>query len=356
MGDSRTCMIATISPNNSNSEHTLNTLRYADRVKELKGESDPRLQVDPSSLDDNTGETYYEGYSRQNSSSSRQRDDSHSVATFDEEFWDGNTAENLMDEDFPVDAISDNALGTPRSQRVWPESTPHRKETYLRRLSSPPADLFRQLADDPFSSEQSVTSPSPKSPHAVQKQQRQQRQRHSTNGSSKPSSSSSPTTSSRLPTSGSRLSTATSITPKQQDEFYDAQDEPTMLQDQGNSSTPFYDTVTNSAASRQVSVDQIRDFMRLQRAQVTQLEALLKEEKRWSHKFNLTVASYHGVDGDDTGPPPTRTPADDEKVTLLYEAYLNHVEDILDRKLGCVDVVKERVKQELGDEELDDLL
>ncbi|KAH8549786.1 P-loop containing nucleoside triphosphate hydrolase protein [Umbelopsis sp. PMI_123] len=38
VGKSRTCMIATISPNQSNSEHTLNTLRYADRVKELKGE------------------------------------------------------------------------------------------------------------------------------------------------------------------------------------------------------------------------------------------------------------------------------------------------------------------------------
>ncbi|KAF9952325.1 Kinesin-like protein kif24 [Mortierella alpina] len=38
VGNSRTCMIATISPNNSNSEHTLNTLRYADRVKELKAE------------------------------------------------------------------------------------------------------------------------------------------------------------------------------------------------------------------------------------------------------------------------------------------------------------------------------
>ena len=36
VGNSRTCMIATISPNQSNSEHTLNTLRYADRVKELK--------------------------------------------------------------------------------------------------------------------------------------------------------------------------------------------------------------------------------------------------------------------------------------------------------------------------------
>ncbi|KAI9478025.1 MAG: P-loop containing nucleoside triphosphate hydrolase protein [Benjaminiella poitrasii] len=43
VGNSKTCMIATISPNHSNSDHTLNTLRYADRVKELKGESDPRL-------------------------------------------------------------------------------------------------------------------------------------------------------------------------------------------------------------------------------------------------------------------------------------------------------------------------
>ncbi|CAO3701873.1 unnamed protein product [Rhizopus microsporus] len=42
VGNSRTCMIATISPNQSNSEHTLNTLRYADRVKELKGEKDTR--------------------------------------------------------------------------------------------------------------------------------------------------------------------------------------------------------------------------------------------------------------------------------------------------------------------------
>ncbi|KAJ9087303.1 hypothetical protein DSO57_1034559 [Entomophthora muscae] len=32
-------MIATICPNMSNSEHTLNTLRYADRVKELRGET-----------------------------------------------------------------------------------------------------------------------------------------------------------------------------------------------------------------------------------------------------------------------------------------------------------------------------
>ncbi|XP_070689493.1 kinesin-like protein KIF24 [Pempheris klunzingeri] len=38
VGDSMTCMIANISPGHLATEHTLNTLRYADRVKELKGQ------------------------------------------------------------------------------------------------------------------------------------------------------------------------------------------------------------------------------------------------------------------------------------------------------------------------------
>lgn len=36
VGNSRTTMIANISPASTSCEHTLNTLRYADRVKELK--------------------------------------------------------------------------------------------------------------------------------------------------------------------------------------------------------------------------------------------------------------------------------------------------------------------------------
>uniref|UniRef100_A0AAV2MPS5 Kinesin-like protein n=1 Tax=Knipowitschia caucasica TaxID=637954 RepID=A0AAV2MPS5_KNICA len=42
VGDSMTCMIANISPGHSSTEHTLNTLRYADRVKELKGQKGQR--------------------------------------------------------------------------------------------------------------------------------------------------------------------------------------------------------------------------------------------------------------------------------------------------------------------------
>lgn len=37
LGNSRTCMIATVSPSSSNVEHSLNTLRYADRMKESHG-------------------------------------------------------------------------------------------------------------------------------------------------------------------------------------------------------------------------------------------------------------------------------------------------------------------------------
>ena len=39
-GYSKTTMIANVSPGNSSCEHSLNTLRYADRVKELKKGND----------------------------------------------------------------------------------------------------------------------------------------------------------------------------------------------------------------------------------------------------------------------------------------------------------------------------
>ncbi|KAK9817319.1 hypothetical protein WJX74_001829 [Apatococcus lobatus] len=41
--EARTVMIANISPNSTSCEHTLNTLRYADRVKELRKEKNARL-------------------------------------------------------------------------------------------------------------------------------------------------------------------------------------------------------------------------------------------------------------------------------------------------------------------------
>lgn len=47
VGRCKTCVIATISPCQSHCEDTLNTLRYADRIKELKGPSNPNNGVRP---------------------------------------------------------------------------------------------------------------------------------------------------------------------------------------------------------------------------------------------------------------------------------------------------------------------
>jgi kinesin family protein 2/24 len=46
VGRCRTVMIANVSPSNNNCEHTLNTLRYADRVKELKKINKTKKETD----------------------------------------------------------------------------------------------------------------------------------------------------------------------------------------------------------------------------------------------------------------------------------------------------------------------
>ncbi|XP_041720541.1 uncharacterized protein LOC121551926 [Coregonus clupeaformis] len=57
VGDSKTCMIANISPSHLATEHTLNTLRYTDRVKELRGgvgRRRPTVSQSPSLKPDQT--------------------------------------------------------------------------------------------------------------------------------------------------------------------------------------------------------------------------------------------------------------------------------------------------------------
>ncbi|KAJ1966290.1 hypothetical protein GGI12_000195 [Dipsacomyces acuminosporus] len=60
IGNSRACMVATISPNISNCDNTLNTLRYADRVKAMKSSSNTSADT-PSPVSDNQreGNDYY---------------------------------------------------------------------------------------------------------------------------------------------------------------------------------------------------------------------------------------------------------------------------------------------------------
>ncbi|CAO3652748.1 unnamed protein product [Mucor fragilis] len=149
-GDSRTCMIATISPNNSNSEHTLNTLRYADRVKQLRGENDPRLMGDYGRNVEGGGLVTAEAEVEARDT------DSQSVSNSDA-IYENDASENLLEVDFPSSEVAANALTTPTNERYYhaisaPEMTTDRQEKYLQRLESPPAEVFNQSMDDPFGS------------------------------------------------------------------------------------------------------------------------------------------------------------------------------------------------------------
>ncbi|KAI8644242.1 P-loop containing nucleoside triphosphate hydrolase protein [Parasitella parasitica] len=145
-GDSRTCMIATISPNNPNSEHTLNTLRYADRVKELRGESDSRLIGDAGENIDSAEA----GLVTLEAELETRDTDTQSVANSDA-IWENDVSENLLDVDFPSNEVAANALATPTNDRYFHATDKsHRQEKYLQRLESPPAEIFDHIMEDPF--------------------------------------------------------------------------------------------------------------------------------------------------------------------------------------------------------------
>ncbi|KAI8322624.1 kinesin-domain-containing protein [Martensiomyces pterosporus] len=59
IGNSRACMVATISPNISNSDNTLNTLRYADRVKAMKSSGVSADTSSPVSESQRETDDYY---------------------------------------------------------------------------------------------------------------------------------------------------------------------------------------------------------------------------------------------------------------------------------------------------------
>ncbi|CAG8786720.1 15870_t:CDS:2 [Cetraspora pellucida] len=116
VGNSRTCMIATISPNISNSEHTLNTLRYADRVKELKSERDRAdrvaagLELAANELRELTDEQRQEYYNKAQEKMAAEGGDCYEAYGYDDDeedpVFDEDEDSDLYDE-FPSDEEHD---------------------------------------------------------------------------------------------------------------------------------------------------------------------------------------------------------------------------------------------------------
>ncbi|KAG0030712.1 Kinesin-like protein kif24 [Podila clonocystis] len=161
VGNSRTCMVATISPNNSNSEHTLNTLRYADRVKELKSESGAKSAAQDQDQD----------YARD-----EYMDDAGDYEANDHDYMSSSGSDNIADEE--IDLLDDEEFPHALDQEEM-VNHPLVTSTYDLELEEP---MPRQTKSTFDQGEDMNLYPSNQLQHRqsllFQQQQQQQQQQH----------------------------------------------------------------------------------------------------------------------------------------------------------------------------------
>ena len=141
--NSRVCMIAMISPGNSDVEHTLNTLRYADRVKELGTDGDSAARHDDDDYahhhhhhHNNDGNGYHD--SQEDDEEEFYEEDEHAMNDLQE------TLAELQDMEEQVleahgDLIRDNHKWTNEYERIYEETikvVDYDREEYAKRLDS----------------------------------------------------------------------------------------------------------------------------------------------------------------------------------------------------------------------------
>jgi kinesin family protein 2/24 len=152
IGDnSRVCMIAMISPGNSDVEHTLNTLRYADRVKELETESNPDAAGRHLNHEEDD-QLYRRQYNEGNGLTDSQEEEDEGEDEDEEEYDEDEHAMNdlqetlaeLQDMEEQVleshgDLIRDNHKYTTEYEKIYEETikvVDYDREEYAKRLDS----------------------------------------------------------------------------------------------------------------------------------------------------------------------------------------------------------------------------
>ncbi|CAO3578657.1 unnamed protein product [Absidia cylindrospora] len=408
VGHSRTCMIATISPNQGNSEHTLNTLRYADRVKELKGEGDRRSSgetppvrtrvtsaQDDDYLNDHAKSRELDGDGIRNGLSIR--GDQHNSDDLDLS-QDGDLF--LGDEDFPSDG----------DVHILDEDFPH--ETSLHDINndndddqdsyngpSPPSpslttDLLRTGYLDNNDSDSSITCTRPKrqptpyhrSPSGddvsdtaigglvqnlapINKQQnqhtnepgyRQGQFNLSVSSSGNNRASSTTHHSGQLPgdyrrrmESTNSSSTITHASPRllhsqplpsQQQQGCTYQLQPFHRSQQQSTLYSLYDSPT-------IATDPatIEEFIKFHRAEIRETGECSKRETKLLTHISLTMASHKDDDNDNDND--TQQEGCNEKTTTEFHGYLSHLDQVLEMKMAAIDALRDRIRLMVGDED-----
>ncbi|KAI8984391.1 P-loop containing nucleoside triphosphate hydrolase protein [Mycotypha africana] len=355
-GDSRTCMIATISPNISNSEHTLNTLRYADRVKQLRGESDPRLlnsdynynmtasstntlsikkEQQPPSLaliqqnaeDEEMRAVGLEDFEDNEEMDDTRTDyldnyDNRSLAASSDIWEDAGVSENLFEVDFPV---SQTALTTPNneSNRHYsvdiiepPPTTPRRKAKYMKRLESPPEEVFQQELDakfftpplgpvddtDDMDDIPSISAGDTITTISMQSANTNKREYQST-----------------TPTSPSKT-----VPPLKRAKLDQLSPDRSQSQDVNNDSI--------------IGLTGIKKFLNLHKMQMRGLDECLRREREMAEQLEslISKAGSSKKEGDEMGI--------NEEIKEAYEDYLNDLANLTDTKYALLDALSQELK------------
>jgi hypothetical protein len=253
-------MIATISPNISNSDHTLNTLRYADRVKELKSESTAtEMDTKPTTHVFNT-------------MSDKKKNNMSSIEHMLED-----EPENLLDVSFPD--VNTSALSTPKSNRLWDEKTSElRRMNYIKRIESPPPEAFRENNFIPQLLESISHYPATSNPTS---------------------------------------------NPMKRKAVLD--DEPIVKKQKST-----------------ISIERVRKFIKMHRAHIKELDDCLRAERTLATDLSLMVTGSRNFRGEN------EMDDIDDKTKTAFEAYLNELDALLNRKQSCVEVMLEKINETPG--------
>ncbi|KAI9300975.1 P-loop containing nucleoside triphosphate hydrolase protein [Cunninghamella echinulata] len=324
VGHSRTCMIATISPNQGNSEHTLNTLRYADRVKELKGERDRRGMSDlqPTSKgrnDDSFGDSLtmdsdgkgnsdslythqpYEDYSGYSDDPDLYNEDDDDLFLGDEDFpSDGDV--HILDEDFPHETTLDDDSGNNG------DDLDH--ETSIAQIRQ--HDMQQQFSNNLMVSKNdnnttTIESNIPRSRQSSGRRPSMEQQSSSSNLYTNRSS---------LPSPRQQH--------QQQKQYHQQQHQ--NINNSNNTSfdsdTPIFDTTA------------IDEFVKFHRAEIRETGECSKKETKLLTHFSLNMSSQ-GM----------------EKTMVDFNHYLNNLDEVLEMKMAAIEALRDRIRIMLGEDE-----
>ncbi|KAI7853209.1 P-loop containing nucleoside triphosphate hydrolase protein [Circinella umbellata] len=390
VGNSRTCMIATISPNQSNSEHTLNTLRYADRVKELKGERDRRVvnndhnqggigigggdaSLNLRNINDdlaeytNNEEEYQEDYADHDYNESDDpelyNENDEDGLFLDEEDFPSDGDVNILDEDFPHE----------NHNRYFQDPIAHRRQqqqqqNYTTQLRTKPlaGDTQQQKRNrsnnnNPLSSiprtgtsgrgsigggdESLVLGSSPEqgiydsSPEFARSRHgsgplRQQQQHQGTS----------------MNRSHSTASSATndfSMQPMKQASPPHSYHQHHYQQQQQQTSTVIDD-------DDDFTFDQhtIEDFIKYHRGEIREVAECSKKETKLLANFSLSITSFKEMQEGGHGGQQQRTSDDDIKMSGEFIDYLDRLDEVLEMKIGSIEALRDRIRNVLGEEDI----